>query len=155
MHLAQLNIAKAKYALESENMADFVDNLEPVNHLADLSEGFIWRLQDETGDATQIKAFSDPKIILNMSVWASTDALKHFMFKTHHKSFLSRKKEWFHQLPEQSYVLWWIPTGHIPTVEEAVDKLMYLRKNGDTPYAFTFKSLFSSTEYETHKIETS
>lgn len=147
MHLAQLNIAKAKYSLEAPEIKEFVDNLEPVNNLAESSEGFIWRLKDEDGDATSIQAFSDPNVIVNMSVWSSTDALKNFMFRTLHRNFLRRKKEWFHNIPEDSYVLWWVPVGHVPTIEEAVDKLDFLRRNGDTPYAFTFKSNFSASEF--------
>ncbi|GIC78998.1 DUF3291 domain-containing protein [Moritella sp. F3] len=147
MHLAQLNIAKAKYALEAPEIKEFVDNLEPVNNTAETSDGFIWRLKDENGDATSIQAFSDPNIIVNMSVWQSPDALKNFMFRTHHRDFLRRKKEWFDIIPEDSYVLWWVPIGHIPTVEEAVSKLEYLRNNGDSPTAFTFKSNFSSEEF--------
>ncbi|WNC72865.1 DUF3291 domain-containing protein [Thalassotalea psychrophila] len=147
MHLAQLNIAKAKYSLEDPEIKEFVDNLEPVNNLAELSDGFVWRLKDESGDATNIKAFSDPNVIVNMSVWASIDALKNFIFRTHHRDFLRRKKEWFHNIPEDSYVLWWIPIGHIPTIEEAVIKLEFLRDNGDTPNAFTFKSNFSASEF--------
>ena len=147
MHLAQLNIAKAKYSLEAPEIKEFVDNLEPVNNLAESSEGFIWRLKDEDGDATSIQAFSDPDIIVNMSVWSSTDALKNFMFRTHHRNFLRRKKEWFHNIPEDSYVLWWVPVDHVPTIEEAIEKLDFLRSNGDTPYAFTFKSNFSASEF--------
>ncbi|MGJ8680299.1 DUF3291 domain-containing protein [Paraglaciecola sp.] len=148
MHLAQLNIAKAKYSLESVEMKEFVDNLEPVNQIAESSSGFIWRLKDEGGDATQIQVFSDPDIIVNMSVWESVDALKNFMFRTHHRDFLRRKKEWFHNIPQDSYVLWWIPIGYTPTLQEAVEKLDFLRTNGDTPKAFTFKSNFSAEEFE-------
>lgn len=147
MHLAQLNIAKVKYSLESPEIKEFVDNLEPVNNTAESSSGFIWRLKDESGDATDIQAFLDPNIIVNMSLWDSVNALKNFMFKTHHRDFLRRKKEWFHNIPKERYVLWWVPVGHIPTVEEAVEKLEYLRKNGETPNAFSFKSNYSIAEY--------
>jgi len=147
MHLAQLNIAKTKYSLDEPEIKEFVDNLVPVNQLAESSDGFIWRLKDENDDATNIKAFSDPEIIVNMSVWTSTDALKNFMFRTHHRDFLRRKKEWFHNIPDDSYVLWWIPEGHIPSIEEAVEKLELIRKNGDSPGAFSFKSNFSAEEF--------
>jgi len=140
MQLAQLNIAQAKYPLDAPEIKEFMDNLDPVNHLAEQSEGFIWRLKDEAGDATGIQAFSDPNIIVNMSTWQSVDALKNFMFRTHHKDFLRRKKEWFHKLPEDSYVLWWVPVGHIPTVEEAIARLTHLRNHGESAYAFSFKS---------------
>lgn len=147
MHLAQLNIAKAKYALNAPEIKEFVDNLEPVNLIAERSTGFIWRLQDESGDATNIQAFDDPNIIVNMSIWDSIDSLKNFMFRTHHRDFLRRKQEWFHNIDKDSYVLWWIPKGHIPTLAEAVEKLEHLRKHGDTPAAFSFKSNFSAREY--------
>jgi hypothetical protein len=146
MHLAQLNIAKTKYPLDSPELKEFVDNLTPVNQIAEDSEGFIWRLQEEAGDATSINAFSDPSIIVNMSTWVSTDALKNFMFRTHHRDFLRRKSEWFDNIAQDSYVLWWVPEGYIPTIEEAIARLNYLRDNADSPYAFTFKSNFSATE---------
>jgi len=147
MHLAQLNIAKAKYSLEAPEIKEFVDNLDPVNNLAESSEGFIWRLKDENGDATNIQAFSDPDVIVNMSVWSSPETLKNFIFKTHHRDFLRRKKEWFDNITKDSYVLWWVPVGHIPTLEEAVEKLEFLRNNGDTPNAFTFKSHFNAAAF--------
>lgn len=147
MQLAQLNIAKTKYALDTPEIKEFVDNLEPVNQLAESTEGYIWRLKDEQGDATNIKAFSDPDIIVNMSVWRCIDSLKNFMFRTHHRDFLRRKKEWFHNIEEDSYVLWWVNDDHIPTIEEGIEKLEYLRKNGDTPNAFSFKSNFSVAEF--------
>lgn len=146
MQLAQLNIAKAKYSLDSQELKEFVDNLTPVNQLAEDTEGFIWRLQDENGDATSIHAFSDPSIIVNMSTWASVDALKNFMFRTHHREFLRRKSEWFDHIEQDSYVLWWVPQGYIPSIEEGIKRLNYLRNNADSPYAFTFKSNFSAAE---------
>ena len=146
MYLAQLNIAKAKFPLDAPEIKEFVDNLEPINKLAEDSAGFVWRLQDDSGDATHIQAFDDPNIIVNMSVWKNITALKYFMFRTHHKDFLKRKSDWFERLPQDSYVLWWIPIGATPTIEEAVDRLLYLRENGDTPHAFTFKSNFTSVD---------
>jgi hypothetical protein len=146
MHLAQLNIAKIRYPLDSPHMFGFVDNLEPVNQLAESSEGFIWRLKDDSGDATNIQAFDDPDLIVNMSVWQTADNLKNFMFRTHHKDFLGRKKQWFHPLKEDSYVLWWVPKGHTPTVKEALERLTHLREHNDSPYAFTFKRNFQPDE---------
>lgn len=146
MYLAQMNVATPKYDLESEELKEFMDNLEPVNTTAENSDGFVWRLQDETGDATSIQAFDDPNLLVNMSVWKSVEALKNFMFRTHHIDFLKRKKEWFHVEAEDTYVLWWVEEGHIPTPQEGMRRLMILREQGDTPYAFSFKSNFSPEE---------
>ncbi|MEX3073281.1 DUF3291 domain-containing protein [Vibrio alginolyticus] len=146
MKLAQLNIALAKYSLDAPEIKEFVDNLELVNGIAENSDGFVWRLKDESGDATNIKAFDDPNMIVNMSVWESVDSLKNFMFRTHHRDFMRRKGEWFHRLAEDNYVLWWVEDGHIPTLNEALERLEHLRNNGDTPYSFTFKTNFTAAE---------
>ena len=146
MKLAQLNIALAKYPLDAPEIKEFVDNLELVNGIAESSEGFVWRLKDESGDATNIQAFDDPNMIVNMSVWDSVDSLKNFMFRTHHRDFMRRKGDWFHRLPEDTYVLWWIEEDYIPTLEEAIERLEHLREIGDTPYAFTFKTNFTESE---------
>jgi len=147
MQLAQLNIAKTKYSLDAPEIKDFVDNLDMVNGTAEQSEGFVWRLTDDGGDATSIVAFDDPNIIVNMSVWHGIDSLKNFMFRTHHRDFMRRKGEWFEPIALDSCVLWWIDDHHIPTIDEAKQRLAYLREHSDTPYAFTFKSNFSAQEY--------
>ncbi|OBT26018.1 hypothetical protein A9266_05330 [Vibrio tasmaniensis] len=146
MKLAQLNIALAKDPLDAPEIKDFVDNLDLVNGIAESSEGFVWRLKDESGDATNIKAFDDPNMIVNMSVWDSVDSLKNFMFRTHHRDFMRRKNEWFHRLAEDTYVLWWVEDEHIPSLDEAIERLDHLREVGDTPYAFTFKTNFTELE---------
>jgi hypothetical protein len=53
-----------------------------------------------------------------------------------------RRREWFEAPSEAHLVLWWIPTGHEPTVEEAEERLDYLRAHGPTSHAFTFKQRF-------------
>ncbi len=143
MHLAQLNIAKAKAPMDSPVMEGFVENIDRINGIAESSDGFIWRLKEESGNATGINAFNDPLLLVNMSVWDSQETLKTFMFKTHHLEFMQRKQEWFTKLPEASYVLWWIPKGHIPTLEEAKARLEHIRENGESPYAFSFRSKYT------------
>lgn len=142
MKLAQLNVALAKYPLDAPEIKDFVDNLDLVNSIAESSEGFVWCLKDESGDETNIKAFDDPNMIVNVSV----DALKNFMFRTHHRDFMRRKGEWFHRLAEGTYMLWWVKDDHNPTLNEAVERLDHLREVGDSPYAFTFKTNFTEKE---------
>lgn len=77
-HLAQLNIAKTLAPMESEQLKDFVDGLDPVNETAETIPGFVWRLKDESGNATNIVAFDDPDILVNMSVWETLESLKLF-----------------------------------------------------------------------------
>lgn len=143
-HLAQLNIATSLADMEDPIMADFAAGLDPINTIAERSDGFIWRLKDESGNATQIQHFDDPNILVNMSVWRDVDSLKQFMFKTDHIHFLKRKKDWFKPAQQPTYVLWWIPAGRLPSVEEAVTRLTLLREQGDTAEAFTFKQVFAA-----------
>ena len=145
-HLAEINIAKMIAPLNSPVMAEFVANLEPVNLLAEKSAGFVWRLKDDSNNATAIKVYDDEFIIVNMSVWESADALYQYVYKSHHAEYVKRRKEWFQKMPEMHLVLWYIPAGHTPTVQEAVDRLNHLRKNGETPFAFTFKKQFTVEE---------
>ena len=121
-------------------MAEFVDNLERINGLAEESPGYVWRLQDDSGDATSIQLFDDPRIIVNMSVWESVEALKNFIFNTHHVDFLKRRYDWFEKMQPASHVMWWIEPGHLPTPAEAVDRLEHLRDHGDTANAFGFRA---------------
>ncbi len=146
-HLAQLNIAKTLAPMESEQLKDFVDGLDPVNEKAETTPGFVWRLKDVSGNATNIVAFDDPDILINMSVWETLESLKQFMFNTHHIDFLKRKKEWFKPMEQANYVLWWVPIGHEPTILEAMARLEYLRQHGETSHAFSFKKTFAAEDH--------
>ncbi|MBV8659306.1 MAG: DUF3291 domain-containing protein [Burkholderiales bacterium] len=139
--LAQLNIAQAKESLESPVMADFVANLDRVNALAESSPGFVWRLKDEGGDATEIRPFGDD-VLVNMSVWVDIPSLHAFAFKSAHTEVLRRRREWFVPMTEAYAVLWWVPAGHAPSVDEAAERLAHLRQHGPSPHAFTFRDAF-------------
>jgi hypothetical protein len=145
-HLAQVNIALPKEPLESPLLADFVAWLEPVNARADGADGFVWRLQTDEGDATAIKAFNDDRLIVNMSVWESIEALEAFAYRDRgHLAVVRRRREWFERM-DTFMVLWWVPAGHRPTVEEAEDRLALLRQHGPTQEAFTFRDRFPDPE---------
>ncbi len=143
-HLAQFNIALAKAPLISPLLKGFVERIDEINALADVHEGFVWRLQDESGSAMLIQAFDSPDLLINMSVWGSVEALKKFTYQTMHKELIRDKKQWFHHIKESHYVMWWIPVGHIPTLEEAKEKLDLLREKGATQEAFDFKNVFEA-----------
>ena len=140
-HLAQLNIAKMKFDIDSPELADFVARLEDVNALADASPGFVWRLQTDTGDATAIDFFGTDTLV-NMSVWQNIESLHDYVYRSNHKEVLARRKEWFERMQEAYSVLWWIPAGSIPTLEEAAQRLEQLQNRGPSATAFTFKQMF-------------
>ncbi|MGI9406396.1 MAG: DUF3291 domain-containing protein [Hyphomicrobiaceae bacterium] len=141
MHLAQLNIAHLKYPIDDPRMADFVGNLDRINALAERSPGFVWRLKDGGGNATQIPLDDDPMVIPNMSVWESAEALEQFVWATVHQQIYNRKAEWFVPQDQATFVMWWIEEGHTPNLVEARDRLEYLRAHGDTDEAFGWSHL--------------
>lgn len=142
-HLAQLNIAWMKAPLESPEMADFVANLERINALAEGSPGYVWRLQDEAGDATAIRPFGD-EVLVNMSLWQDVQSLSDYVYKSAHTEMLKRRREWFGRVEQAHQVLWWVPAGHRPDVVEAAERLAHLREHGATQQAFTFRHTFAA-----------
>jgi uncharacterized protein DUF3291 len=139
--LAQVNIALPREPLESELLQEFVEALDPINALADSSRGFVWRLQGDDGNATSIRAFGDDRLIVNMSVWESIDALRAFVYTSGHVGVMRRRREWFERI-ETHFALWWVPAGHIPTLAEAEERVTLLRAVGPSPDAFTFRRHF-------------
>lgn len=143
-HLAQLNVAKMRGAADSEVMASFMAQLDEVNAVADAAPGFVWRLQTEDGDATAIQAFEDDRILVNLSVWQSIQALRDYAYAGRHLDVLRNRREWFEGYRGPYTVLWWIPAGHLPTVDEAKHKLAHLERHGPTADAFTFQQPFEA-----------
>ena len=141
-HLAQLNIARLLAPIESAQLAGFVARLGDINALADAAPGFVWRFQTEDGDATSVRPYDDDRILVNFSVWETPEQLHAFVYRTAHAEVMRRRREWFAHLHEAYTVLWWVPIGHRPSVEEARERLERLRAEAETPAAFTFKRLF-------------
>jgi len=151
-HLAQINIGKMLGPIDGPVMAEFINNLDRINAMAEGSEGFIWRLKADDNNATSIKMFDDELIIINMSVWKDIDALFAFAYQTGHAEYVKRRREWFEKMREAYMALWYVPAGHKPTPQEAVERLNHLRQHGETPYAFTFKKRFTITDVEQYIV---
>lgn len=142
MHIAELNIGRARYDLDDPRMAGFMDNLARINAMAERSEGFVWRYQDESGNATDTKIGGDPRAILNMSVWETAEDLERYVFGTVHVRFYARRSEWFDPLaPRPHFVMWPVPAGHRPTVEEALARLAELERAGPGERVFGWEAL--------------
>ena len=143
--LAQLNIGVPAAALDSPQMADFMNNLDRINALAEGSPGFVWRLQTDDGNATALRPYGDDTMI-NMSVWKDVASLNAYVYRSAHVEIMRRRKEFFKPMAQAFLVLWWVPEGHRPSMQEAVDRLELLRKKGPTPEAFTFRKTFHAPD---------
>lgn len=136
-HVAQVNVAAIRAPIDDPSVAEFVDNLDRINAIADASPGFVWRLQTDEGNATSIHAFPDPMLLVNLSVWESVEELQAFAYRTDHREYVKRRSEWFTEGTAR-LALWWVPAGTIPTLEDAKRRLAFLATHGPSPYAFRF-----------------
>lgn len=141
-HLAQINIGRLIAPIDDPKIAGFIAQLGPINALADRAPGFVWRLQSESGNATDIAYNDDPTILLNMSVWESLEALREYVYKSDHMKVLRDRAKWFEKMDKPYYCLWWVPAGHIPTVAEGRERLEHYQANGATPFSFWFSQPF-------------
>ena len=148
-HLAQLNIGRLRYPTDDLRMADFMNNLDLVNALAERSKGFVWRLKDDSGNATNIRPCDDAQMAVNLSVWESVEALERFVWQTIHKRFYGRRPEWFDKMEKPHFVMWWVPAGYRPTVEEAKERLEYLTARGPSDHAFGWESVPAAQLWKT------
>ncbi len=141
-HVAQLNVSRSVAPLDDPRLADFVARLDEVNALAERSPGFVWRLQGEGGNATDVRVEDDPLVIVNLTVWESIDDLFAFTYRSDHKTVFARRFDWFERSPGPNVVLWWQPAGEAPTLDEAFRRLRLLAAHGPTVEAFTFRQRF-------------
>ncbi len=144
--LAQVNIARMKAPLDDPLMADFVARLDEINALAEASEGFIWRLTPDEENEQQVVAFERDGLLFNLSVWASAETLRRFVYDSPHKALLQARENWFEKSGAPHLALWWVPSGHTPGIDEALLRLDRLEMVGPGPNAFTFAKVFPPPE---------
>lgn len=147
-HLAQFNIARIRYPLDDPRMREFVENVERVNGLAEKIEGFVWRLQDDSGNAMGMKVYDDARILPNLTVWENVEALERFVYRTLHSRFYGRREEWFERI-ETPLVMWWVPQGHRPALAEGVARLDHLKEHGTSDFAFGWEHLPAAQLWKT------
>lgn len=147
-HLAQFNIARIRFPLEDRRMAEFADNVDRVNKLAEQIDGFIWRLQDASGHAMNMSVYDDPRILPNLTVWENVEALERFVWQTLHRRFYGRRRKWFETI-ETPLVLWWIAVGHRPDLAEGVARLEHLKTHGASEYAFGWEGIPAARHWKT------
>lgn len=144
--LAQINVGRTLHPLDDPRMAGFVGRLDAINALAEASPGFRWRLQSDSGNATDIQVTDDPQFIVNMSVWRDAEALFDFVYRSAHREVMVLRRQWFEPPAGAFQALWWVPAGHRPSVEEGLAAIARLQAEGPTPAAFSFKSRFAPPE---------
>jgi Domain of unknown function (DUF3291) len=143
-HLAELNLAKLRHPKGDPRVAEFFDAIERVNALAERMPGFVWRLKDEGGSALDVRFTEDPLVIVNMTVWETTEALEKYVFQTVHTAFYRKRDLWFERMSGPHMVFWWIEPGHVPTLADAAARLADLAAHGASEHAFGWSDLKSA-----------
>ncbi len=141
-HLAQANIARPVAPLDDPLMADFVAQLDAINAAADRSPGFVWRFQADSTDTTVFEVFENDRLLFNMSVWESIEALHHYVYESDHLGPLRSRRQWFEPAQGPALVMWWVPAGALPSVQDAKARIVLLSALGSTAEAFTFREPF-------------
>ena len=145
-HLAQLNVGRTVAPLDDPRLAGFMNRLDEINAIAEGSPGYVWRLQSDSGNATDIQVTDDPLFIINLTVWLSIEALFDFAYRSEHKTVVKQRSDYFERWPGPNVVLWWQPAGIVPDVQDALRRLRRLEEHGPTPEAFSFKVRFPPPE---------
>ena len=152
MHLAELNVGRLLAPTDDPKVAAFMDALDRVNGLGKRSPGFVWMMEGSgepgTGN-TEAKIGGDPQYVSNLTVWEDVASLEHFVWNTVHRAFYARRAEWFEVLGAMHFVMWWVPVGHKPSLDEALARLDHLRARGDTDHAFGWSYLKEAQLWKT------
>jgi hypothetical protein len=153
-HLAELNVGRLVAQPGDPRVAEFMGALDHVNGLGKRMPGFVWMMEGSgepgTGN-TETKIGGDARFVSNLTVWESVESLEAFVWNTVHRQFYERRQDWFEVLGEMHFVMWWVPAGHRPTLDEALERLENLRRHGDTEHAFGWKWLKEAQLWRTRQ----
>ena len=137
--LAELNVGRLVAPTDDPRVADFMQALDRINGMGKRMPGFVWMMEGSgepgTGN-TENSIDDDPQFVANLTVWEDVSSLETFVWQTVHRQFYDRRADWFELLGDKHFVMWWVPAGHKPTLDEALARLDHLRDHGDSDHAF-------------------
>lgn len=152
-HLAELNVGRLIASTDDPRVKEFMDNLDRINTLGKQMPGFVWMMEGsgEPGKGNTENALGgDPQYVPNLTVWEDVESLERFVWGTIHRKFYERRQEWFEVLGEMHFVMWQVPVGHQPTLDEGLERLRIRREQGDSESAFGWEWLREATMHRTH-----
>lgn len=138
-HIAELNIGRLVAPVDDPRVAEFMGNLDRINGMGKRMPGFVWMMEGsgEPGTGNTENAIGgDPQSVANLTVWHDAPSLENFVWNTVHRQFYARRAEWFEIMGAMHFVMWFVPEGHRPTLDEALERLDHLRAHGDSAEAF-------------------
>ena len=151
--LAELNVGRLLAPTDDPRVAEFMGALDRINGLGKRMPGFVWMMEGsgEPGRGnTETAVGGDPQTVSNLTVWEDVATLEAFVWNTVHRAFYERRAEWFAVLGKMHFVMWWVPAGHKPTLEEGLARLAALQANGNSDQAFGWSYLKEAQAWKTH-----
>jgi hypothetical protein len=143
-HIAELNVGRLIAPTDDPRVGEFMRALDLVNGLGKRMPGFVWMMEGSgepgTGN-TETKIGGDPRFVSNLTVWDSVEALEAFVWNTVHRQFYARRAEWFEVLGKMHFVMWRVPAGYRPTLDDGLERLAHLQAHGDSDHAFGWAHL--------------
>lgn len=152
-HLAELNIGRLLAPTDDPRVSEFMDNLDRINSLGKRMPGFVWMMEGsgEPGAGnTENNIGDDPQLVANLTVWEDVQSLERFVWGAVHRQFYQRRQEWFEVMGKMHFVMWRVPAGHQPSLEEALARLEMRREKGDSDDAFGWHYLRDASMHKTH-----
>jgi hypothetical protein len=167
--LATINFAQTQFPLYSRGMATFQASTPRVYEQAsqtaghiesafpedeELSQSFFNRPFGKWGDYALPSYYAGGQDVESikaasaLSVWESLEALYKFVYRGAHLEAMKRKGEWFDEMAEPGYALWW--TENTPTWHDGNSRLEHLLNFGPSFYAFTFPNAFDGEGNRVH-----
>jgi hypothetical protein len=156
--LAELNVGHLTGLPDDPLVTEFMENLDKINRLGKRMRGFVWMMEGSGAPGkgnTENSIGEDPQYVVNLTLWQDVETLGNSVWKTVHKQFYDRRHEWFQVLKDMQFVMWWVPAGHRPSLGEALERLEYLRANGDSNPAFGWGWLTEGQSWAAHQCEKS
>ena len=151
-HLAQLNVGRLVAEPGDPRVAEFMAALDRINGMGKRMPGFVWMMEGSgepgTGN-TETFIGNDPQSVTNLTVWEDVRAMENFVWNTVHRQFYERRPEWFEVLGKMHFVMWWVPAGQIPTLDEALARLAHREEHGDSDHAFGWAHLAEARQGRT------
>ena len=157
MQLAELNVGRLLAPTDDPRVADFMAALDKINGMGKRMPGFVWMMEGsgEPGRGnTETAIGGDPQSVSNLTVWEDVATLESFVWNTVHRQFYDRRAEWFEVLGKMHFVMWWVPAGHRPTLDEALARLAHCQAHGDSDHAFGWSYLKEAQAWKTHGCAT-
>lgn len=124
----------------------FIDRIPDTFASASTTEGFVARMSEGLpGFGLRYYGPDEaPRAPQTLSLWADLESVYAFAYHGLHAEALRLRREWFVKPEWPTYVAWWVNDDHVPTWQEAYERLESLHDHGPSPFAFTFKTPFGA-----------